>query len=71
MGHDDIRHALTASKGQHVPTNVDTGADLITTAQHELRTPKIASQSEGQLIDPTSEIARSIGNSIHAAVNHS
>jgi hypothetical protein len=26
MGYDGIKTALAASKGEHVPTNVDTGA---------------------------------------------
>ena len=32
MGYDGIKTALAASKGEHVPTNVDTGANLITKA---------------------------------------
>jgi len=32
MGYDGIRTALAASRGEHVPTNVDTGANLITKA---------------------------------------
>jgi ribose transport system substrate-binding protein len=32
MGYDGIKTALAASKGEHVPTNIDTGANLITKA---------------------------------------
>jgi hypothetical protein len=44
---DDIKTALAASKGEHVPTNVDTGANIITKASmnstrpQELLNPKI------------------------------
>jgi ribose transport system substrate-binding protein len=31
-GYDGIKTALAASKGEHVPINVDTGAQIITTA---------------------------------------
>jgi ribose transport system substrate-binding protein len=47
MGYDGIKTALAASKGEHVPTNVDTGANLITKANmnsarsQELLNPKI------------------------------
>ena len=47
MGYDGVKTALAASKGEHVPTNVDTGANLITKANinsarsQELLNPKI------------------------------
>jgi ribose transport system substrate-binding protein len=47
MGYDGIKTALATSKGEHVPTNVDTGADIITRANmnstrpQELLNPKI------------------------------
>lgn len=47
MGYDGIKTALAASKGESVPTNVDTGANLITTANmneprsQELLNPKV------------------------------
>jgi ribose transport system substrate-binding protein len=47
MGYDGIKTALAASKGEHVPTKVDTGANLITKANmnsarsQELLNPKI------------------------------
>jgi len=47
MGYDGIKTALAASKGEHVPTHVDTGANLITKANmnsarsQELLNPKI------------------------------
>jgi ribose transport system substrate-binding protein len=47
MGYDGIKTALVASRGEHVPTNVDTGANLITKADmnsarsQELLNPKI------------------------------
>jgi ribose transport system substrate-binding protein len=47
VGYDGIKTALAASKGEHVPTNVDTGANLITKANinsarsRELLNPKI------------------------------
>jgi ribose transport system substrate-binding protein len=47
MGYDGIKTALAASKGEHVPTNVDTSANLITKADmnsarsQELLNPKI------------------------------
>jgi ribose transport system substrate-binding protein len=47
MGYDSIKIALAASRGGHVPINVDTGADLITKANmnsprsQELLNPKI------------------------------
>ena len=47
MGHDGIKTALAASKGEKVEANVDTGANLITTANmkepraQELLSPKV------------------------------
>jgi ribose transport system substrate-binding protein len=47
MGYDGIKTALAASKGEHVPTNVDTGAHIITKANinsarsQELLNPKV------------------------------
>ncbi len=47
MGYDGIKTALAASRGEQVPTNVDTGANLITKANmnsarsQELLNPKI------------------------------
>ncbi len=47
MGYDGIKTALAASKGEQVPANVDTGANLITRANmksarsQELLNPKI------------------------------
>jgi ribose transport system substrate-binding protein len=47
MGYDGIKTALAASKGESVPANVDTGANLITTANmneprsQELLNPKV------------------------------
>ena len=47
MGYDGIKTALAASKGEHVPTNVDTGANLVTKANmnsprsQKLLNPKI------------------------------
>jgi ribose transport system substrate-binding protein len=47
MGYDSIKTALAASRGEHVKTNVDTGANLITKANmnsprsQELLNPKI------------------------------
>ena len=47
MGYDGIKTALAASKGEHVPTNVDTSANLITKADmnsarsQKLLNPKI------------------------------
>jgi ribose transport system substrate-binding protein len=47
MGYDGIKTALAASKGEHVPITVDTGADIITKANmnsarsQELLKPKI------------------------------
>src|SRR5258708_2939928 len=47
MGYDGVKTALAASKGETVPANVDTGANLITkenmdqTRQHELLFPKV------------------------------
>jgi ribose transport system substrate-binding protein len=47
MGYDGIKTALAASRGERVPTNVDTGANLITKANvnsprsQELLNPKI------------------------------
>ena len=47
MGYDGIKTALAASKGERVPTNIDTGANLITKANmnsarsQELLNPKI------------------------------
>ena len=32
MGYDGVKIALAASRGQQVPANVDTGANLITKA---------------------------------------
>ena len=32
MGYDGIKTALAASRGEHVPSNVDTGAKLVTKA---------------------------------------
>jgi ribose transport system substrate-binding protein len=47
MGYDGIKTALAASKGERVPTTVDTGATVITKANinsarsQELLNPKI------------------------------
>jgi ribose transport system substrate-binding protein len=47
MGYDGVKTALAASKGETVPANVDTGANLITKEnmdqprQHELLFPKV------------------------------
>jgi ribose transport system substrate-binding protein len=47
MGYDGIKTALAASKGEHVPTNVDSGAHIITKANinsarsQELLNPKV------------------------------
>jgi ribose transport system substrate-binding protein len=47
MGYDGVKTALAASKGEKVPANVDTGANLITkenmnTARaQELLNPKV------------------------------
>ena len=47
MGYDGVKTALAASKGEKVPANVDTGANLITKAnmdgekQHALLYPKV------------------------------
>jgi ribose transport system substrate-binding protein len=47
MGYDGIKTALAASRGEHVPSNIDTGANLITKANmnsarsQELLNPKI------------------------------
>ena len=47
MGYDGVQTALAASKGEQVPVNVDTGANLITRANmksarsQELLNPKI------------------------------
>jgi ribose transport system substrate-binding protein len=47
MGYDGIKTALAASRGEHVPTNVDTDANLITKADmnsarsQELLNPKV------------------------------
>jgi len=47
MGYDGIKTALAASKGERVPANIDTGANLITKANmksprsQELLNPKI------------------------------
>jgi ribose transport system substrate-binding protein len=47
MGYDGVKTALAASKGEKVPANVDTGANLITTANmntprsQELLNPKV------------------------------
>jgi len=47
MGYDAIKTALAASRGEHVSTNVDTGANVITKANmssprsQELLNPKI------------------------------
>jgi ribose transport system substrate-binding protein len=47
MGYDGIKTALAASKGEKIETFVDTGANLITTANmkeprsQELLSPKI------------------------------
>ena len=47
MGYDGIKTALAASKGERVPTNIDTGATVITKANmssarsQELLNPKI------------------------------
>jgi ribose transport system substrate-binding protein len=47
MGYDGIKTALAASRGEHVPTNIDTDANLITKANmnsarsQELLNPKI------------------------------
>ncbi len=47
MGYDGVKIALAASRGQQVPPNVDTGANLITKANissarsQELLNPKI------------------------------
>src|SRR5246127_5632879 len=47
MGYDGVKTALAASKGEQVPANVDTGANLITkenmdqSRQHELLFPKV------------------------------
>jgi len=47
MGYDGVKIALAASRGQQVPANVDTGANLITKANissarsQELLNPKI------------------------------
>ena len=48
MGYDGIKTALAASKGDKVEANVDTGANLITTANmneaqesQELLNPKV------------------------------
>src|SRR5260221_654959 len=47
MGYDGVKTALAASKGEQVPANVDTGANLITKEnmdqprQHELLFPKV------------------------------
>ena len=47
MGYDGVKTALAASKGETVPANVDTGANLITTANmnearsQELLNPKV------------------------------
>ena len=47
MGYDGVKTALAASKGERVPANVDTGANLVTKANmnsarsQELLNPKI------------------------------
>jgi ribose transport system substrate-binding protein len=47
MGYDSIRIAVAASKGEHVPSNIDTGIYLVTKANidgarsQELLRPKI------------------------------
>ncbi len=46
MGYDGVKTALAASKGEKVPANVDTGANLITKANmnersKELLNPKV------------------------------
>jgi ribose transport system substrate-binding protein len=47
MGYDSIRVAVAASKGEHVPSNIDTGIYLVTKANidgarsQELLRPKI------------------------------
>jgi ribose transport system substrate-binding protein len=47
MGYDGIKTALAASKGEKVPADVDTGANLITKANmdsersQELLNPKV------------------------------
>jgi ribose transport system substrate-binding protein len=47
MGYDGIKTALAASKGEQVPANVDTGANVVTKANmnsarsQELLNPKI------------------------------
>jgi ribose transport system substrate-binding protein len=47
MGYDSIRIAVAASKGEHVPSNIDTGVYLVTKANidgarsQELLRPKI------------------------------
>ena len=47
MGYDGVKTALAASKGEKVPANVDTGANLVTKAnmdgekQHALLYPKV------------------------------
>src|ERR1700730_10708071 len=47
MGYEGVKTALAASKGEQVPANVDTGANLITkenmdqARQHELLFPKV------------------------------
>jgi ribose transport system substrate-binding protein len=47
MGYDGVKTALAASKGEKVPANVDTGANLITkenmtnARSQELLNPKV------------------------------
>ncbi len=47
MGYDGVKTALAASKGEKVPADVDTGANLVTKAnmdgekQHALLYPKV------------------------------
>ena len=45
MGYDGVKIALAASRGEQVPANVDTGANLITKAN-------ISSARSQQLLNP-------------------
>ena len=51
MGYDGIKTALAASKGEKVPANVDTGANLITKANMDGDEAAGAAEPEGQVID--------------------
>ena len=50
MGYDGVKTALAASKGEKVPTTLDTGANIITKANLNSRAFAGTSQSEDQLI---------------------